>query len=138
MARLNIHDLENWQTLARLSGYRASTFCIVTKISPRQLHRYTRLVFSLSPQAWLNEQRLLRAPEMLARDRLVKTVAFDLGFKQTTHFTRVFKLRFGLSPTRFLALRGTSNLDEQSNPVFKRVPKLTVSEMAATDSKWPP
>jgi hypothetical protein len=33
---------------------------------------------------------------------LVKTVAFRLGFKQVSHFSREFKLQYGVSPTDFL------------------------------------
>ena len=39
---------------------------------------------------------------MLKAYRPVKVVAFDLGFKQVSHFSREFKRYHGLSPKAFL------------------------------------
>ena len=71
-------------------------------VCPRQLGRYTHATFGNSPQEWLDEQRLIMAVAMLRKNIAVKEVALTLGFKQTSHFSREFKLRYGLSPTAFL------------------------------------
>jgi len=103
MERVNIRDRDQWFELAQRARYRSVTLASLLSISPRQLHRYTRKVFGRSPQAWLDEQRLWMAAGLLRRWRSVKVVAYELGFKQVSHFSREFKLRFGISPARFVA-----------------------------------
>lgn len=104
MARAHLQNREDWQRLARQSGYNASQLSKALQVCPRQLHRYTRRLFGRSPQEWLDEERLNLATEMLKQSRSVKWVAFQLGFKQVSHFSREFKLRHRLSPTAFLEL----------------------------------
>jgi AraC-like DNA-binding protein len=62
--------------------------------------------FKRSPQQWLNIKRLEAAGKLLQRERSVKVVAIDLGFKQLSHFSREFKVQYGLAPTEFLTLHG--------------------------------
>jgi AraC family chitin signaling transcriptional activator len=103
MARVDIHNLEEWLRMARQSTFRAYPLSQQLKVSPRQLRRYTRELFQKSPQEWLDEQRLILAATRLKEERSVKTVAFQLGFKRLSHFSRSFKLHYGVSPTEFLA-----------------------------------
>ena len=95
-------SFERWLAVAEESAYRAPILSEKLKVSPRQLRRYTRTRFGRSPQVWLNEQRLRRAGPMLEELRSVKQVAFQLGFKQVSHFSREFKRQYGLAPTAFL------------------------------------
>jgi AraC-like DNA-binding protein len=39
---------------------------------------------------------------MLKKNRSVKTVCFQLGFKRVSHFSREFKSHYGIPPTEFL------------------------------------
>ena len=91
-----------WSKMAKKSAYQAAVLAKDLHVSQRQLRRYTHTIFGCSPQKWLNEQRLVHAAEMLKRTRTAKAVAFQLGFKQLSHFSREFKLHYGVSPTRFL------------------------------------
>ena len=104
MARtIYLSKATDWLEMAEKSAYQATVLAKELRVSQRQLRRYTRASFGRSPQNWLNEQRLVQAAEMLKRLRMAKTVAFQLGFKQPSHFSREFKLHYGVSPTRFLA-----------------------------------
>src|SRR5512138_1798625 len=49
----------------------------------------------------LNELRLRKAAELLARDgdRRISDIAFDCGFNDLSYFNRCFRRRFGLTPT---------------------------------------
>jgi AraC-like DNA-binding protein len=114
MARSDIHNFEQWFKMADESAYRAKLLSKKLNVSRRQLQRYTQTIFGRSPQAWLSEQRLIIAGKMIKEHRSVKIVAFHLGFKQVSHFSREFKLYYGLAPTTFLAWN-----DRQSN---SRVP----------------
>jgi AraC-like DNA-binding protein len=72
------------------------------KISPSHIHR----VFQGEHQTfgeWLWQQRLAACREALERSsgaRLsVSEIAFNHGFSNPSHFSRVFKARFGMSPS---------------------------------------
>lgn len=56
----------------------------------------------LSPQKWLNEQRLELSCRLL-RDKKVKpsAVYYEVGFKNRTHFSGLFKQRYGVSPAAY-------------------------------------
>jgi AraC family transcriptional regulator of adaptative response / methylphosphotriester-DNA alkyltransferase methyltransferase len=102
MARIDLYDVRQWLEMARQSAYQADVLSEELGVSQRQLQRYTKKLFESSPQNWLNTQRLILAGNMLKECRSVKTVSSHLGFKQTSHFSREFKLYYGLSPTGFL------------------------------------
>jgi AraC-like DNA-binding protein len=103
MARVDDYNLRQLRQLAWESAYDASLLSKQLKISRRQLERSTLKLFGLSPQNWLNEERLAKAAGLLRKHRLVKYVAFQLGFKQVSHFSAQFKQYYGLSPNAFLA-----------------------------------
>lgn len=96
-------NIEHWLQMAEKSAYSALIMSRNLGVSQRQLRRYARAYLGRSLQRWLDEQRLIRASQMLKRVRLVKTVAFQLGFKQVSHFSRKFKLQYGVCPTGYLA-----------------------------------
>lgn len=70
--------------------------------------RYLHALFqseSTSPFRWILEQRLELAARLLAdprqASRSVTSVAFGVGFKDTAHFSRVFKDRYGVGPRSY-------------------------------------
>lgn len=117
MARADDYSLEQWRELGLKSAYSAELLSHRLKISRRQLERTLQKRLALSPQAWLNELRLVEAAKLLKIHRLVKWVAVELGFKQVSHFSLKFKLFYGLSPSRYLAWcdREAIGPDLQSN-----------------------
>ncbi len=73
-------------------------------ISPR----YLRLLMSSrgeSPSAYILRRRLEECARQLAsepaRRRTVTDIAFSWGFNSAAHFTRVFKTKFGQTPTEY-------------------------------------
>jgi len=109
MARIDRHDVRQWLALARQSAYQAGLLSKHLGVSQRQLERYTQKLFGCSPQHWLERQRLTTAGFMLKERRSVKDVSICLGYKQVSHFSRVFKSYYGLSPSAFLA-RGAGQM----------------------------
>ncbi len=91
-----------WPTLARSSQFLARNLARLCQISPRHLRRCFRERFGCSTQAWLDEQRMLAAGPLLREKQCVKIVAYELGFKQVSHFSREFKKFHGLTPTAYL------------------------------------
>jgi len=81
-----------------------------------QLHEYARLChrslssykrdfyhhFGVPPGRWLLEKRLNRAAHLLSHsDHSIIEVASESGFKNITHFNRVFKKQYRVSPLQY-------------------------------------
>lgn len=66
-------------------------------------HRF-RAVARVSPMRYLREARLDRARQLLLENGgRVSEVALEVGFESPAHFTREFKRRFGIAPSRSLS-----------------------------------
>ena len=80
------------EELAYLSGRSLSSF-----------KRDFQGIYGEPPAKWIREKRLLKARQMLQSSRMsVADVAYSLGFENPTHFSRIFKQRYGLSPISFV------------------------------------
>jgi AraC family transcriptional regulator len=93
--------LERWEQLAGTARYDAKELAKLCHLSVRQLERDFRQLLDRSPQDWLNEQRIKAAQQQLLSGQPVKVVAFELGFKQPSHFCRQFKSFNHLTPSQF-------------------------------------
>jgi AraC-like DNA-binding protein len=70
--------------------------------------RYLYLLFQAegtAPAHWILERRLEQASRLLAdprqAGRTITDIAFSVGFKDASHFTRAFKSRHGLGPREY-------------------------------------
>jgi AraC-like DNA-binding protein len=75
--------------------------------------RYLYLLFQAegtAPAHWILERRLEQASRLLAdplqAGRTITDIAFSVGFKDASHFTRAFKSRHGLGPASTDAIIG--------------------------------
>lgn len=93
-----LEKVRDWDILARSAKYRASSLAALCQISLRTLERHFQKHYSLKVGQWLKELRMADAYERLQTGQSVKEVAFELGYKQHSHFSRDFKTRFGISP----------------------------------------
>jgi AraC-like DNA-binding protein len=98
--------INEWERLAHDAQYSAADLARACEVSLRHLQRYFHDSYRLKLRSWLNEMRLWRGLLMLNAERSVKEVAYDLGFKQCSHFSREFKRYHGLSPSAIQMLRG--------------------------------
>jgi AraC-like DNA-binding protein len=98
-----LDHIRDWASLSRAARYRAGAVAALCSISRRQLERFFREKFSLSPEAWLSELQLRDARELLARGNSVKVAAAETGFKDCSAFCRKFKRRYGASPLAAMA-----------------------------------
>ena len=73
------------------------------QLSARSLSAFKRdfqNVYATSPGRWLLEKRLHHASHLLANlNKTVSEAAFESGFESASHFSRVFRQRFGIQPT---------------------------------------
>lgn len=74
-------------------------------ISRTHFFRKIKTVTGLTPNQYLQEARLLEAKSLLDEGKYttVKAVSLSVGFKNSSYFSRLFKERFGVSPTDFFA-----------------------------------
>jgi transcriptional regulator GlxA family with amidase domain len=91
----------NWGQLVIAARYDCKELAKLNKMSIRQLQRIFRNELRRTPQDWMNEQRILAAQQLLRTGDPVKKVALELGFKQSSHFCRQFKLVTGVTPSQF-------------------------------------
>jgi AraC-like DNA-binding protein len=72
------------------------------RLSARSLSAFKRdfeSLYQATPGKWLLEKRLNLALQLLTNTgKTVSEAAFESGFESTSHFSRVFRQRFGTSP----------------------------------------
>lgn len=57
-------------------------------------------ISSLTPQKWLIRRRLEAARELIRKGgRKVSEICFDVGFKNLSHFSKLYKETYGMAPT---------------------------------------
>ena len=69
--------------------------------SPRQLQRGYAEVGQTTFSAHRTEARMRRARELLERGESVREVAAAVGYREPSHFAKVFRGRFGSCPSAF-------------------------------------
>lgn len=87
-------DLSGDLDLATLAG--------AAHLSPKHFARTFKDVVGVPPMTYLQAMRLSRARAALAStDTPAGRIASDHGFADAAHFSRAFKLRYGVTPTQF-------------------------------------
>lgn len=94
-----------WEQLAEAAHYNANELAKLLKRSSRQLRRQFRRHLGSSPQEWLDNLRMLRAPTHLLANRSVKETAANLGYKTAPHFCRQFKDHYKVTASEYIALQ---------------------------------
>jgi AraC-like DNA-binding protein len=89
----------DWEASARLAHYQASALADHYRISLRQLERYCIKRFGTSVHAWLNVVRLQDSNEGLMRGDLIKVVALEVCFCNSSNFCRWYKRMTGSNPS---------------------------------------
>lgn len=71
------------------------------RMSRTSLHQYAKKVLDKSASELLNEYRLRRACVMLKNNIPVKDTAYYCGYNDPNYFSRMFKTKFGITPTQY-------------------------------------
>lgn len=88
LERNYMNDL-SMEEIANYTGRSLSTF-------KRDFKKYS----NLSPQKWLIRRRLEASHELIRKGkRKVSEVCFDVGFKNLSHFSKIYKETYGVPPT---------------------------------------
>jgi len=71
-------------------------------LSERHFRRQFENIYQQSPKAYLQNIRLNAAMQQLRQENLsITDIALACGFSDCNHFSRVFRQRFGISPTEY-------------------------------------
>jgi AraC family transcriptional regulator, exoenzyme S synthesis regulatory protein ExsA len=58
--------------------------------------------YSVTPHRWLMQKRLTHARQLLrSTDKAVSDIAFECGFENNSHFSRLFKENYSISPLQY-------------------------------------
>jgi len=70
-------------------------------LSDYHFHRLFRSTFGETPHDFLTRLRMQRARQLLASERTVTEVCFDIGYESLGSFSSKFRAHFGCSPVAF-------------------------------------
>ena len=70
-------------------------------LSEFHFHRLFRTTFGETPHDFLTRLRMERARHMLASERTVTEVCFEIGYESLGSFSSKFRAQFGRSPAQF-------------------------------------
>ena len=77
------------------------TLSAITGLNPYYLIRSFQKTMVLPPHAWQNQQRLLKATELLKSGLSATESGITVGFNDQSHFNRHFLRMWGTTPGRF-------------------------------------
>ena len=99
-------------------GYKDITnvceLCEVFFISPSTLNRWFVKYLKVTPKTYLETIKLSEAKKMLCTGKSVTDTCFDCGFSDLSHFIRVFKRKFGMTPRAYY-LSKSRGIDRESD-----------------------
>lgn len=69
------------------------------QLSPTQFQRHFKVKMGITPYAWFARLRLEQAMKLLKRGVCGTEVAHQIGFYDQAHFTKAFKVTYGVPPS---------------------------------------
>jgi AraC family transcriptional regulator len=97
-----LRDVANYVDAQLADGIRIGDLAVLAGLSEGYFHRAFRRTTGRSPLQYINEKRVERAAELLARtDKSVIEVALGVGFVSASHFARTFRAIVGVAPNLY-------------------------------------
>ncbi len=82
-------------------------------ISRAQLHRKMKEITGISTGEFIRNLRLEQAARLISEQKInVTQVAYAVGFNNQTHFSTVFRKRYGMSPTEYAKKEHNENTEK--------------------------
>ncbi len=92
------------------SDYSVDKLCVEIGISRSRLYLKMKDITNDSLGNYIRNLRLQKATELLRNTNLsISEIAYQVGFQNTSFFSRSFKQRFGISPTEFSQKHNNNN-----------------------------
>ncbi|RIV36690.1 AraC family transcriptional regulator [Flagellimonas lutimaris] len=77
----------------------------LTKLNNQSLSTFKRefkKIYNASPATYLRDKKLQKSIELIvSTDMRMADIAYNCGFADDSHYSKTFKLRFGVSPTQY-------------------------------------
>ena len=105
-----------WENLAVEAKFCPHQLAALCNVSLRTLQRRFDEEYGMPVGQWMRNYRISQAYGRITGGEMVKAVAYDLGFKQLSHFSRVFKEMYGVAPT-LASPRGRAAQEAQTGAV---------------------
>jgi len=84
------------------TNFSVQTLCSKVFLSRQQVHRKLIALTGLSTSHFIRSIRLQAAKKLLkTTDQSITQIAFSVGFKEVSYFSKVFTLTYGQSPSEF-------------------------------------
>jgi AraC-like DNA-binding protein len=90
---------QTWEHLAKIAHYDNRTLASLLGVSVRTLQRHFATHYGMTLGEFLSVQRIHEALRLLNAGESVKAACYTVGFRQVSHFSRVFKQFFGAPPS---------------------------------------
>lgn len=97
----------DWEKLAREAKFQPGVMADLCPVSLRQLQRFFKDEFNMTPGQWARELRCRLARQLISQGWSNKAVVVELEFANEAHLCHEFKSIFGVSPQTFSPLYGT-------------------------------
>ena len=94
-----LQRITDWEAIAIQACYSSTVLAQFCGVSVRHLQRHIRATQGQNLGDWLNKLRIQHGHQKLTSGCTVKETAYSLGFKQVSHFSRLFKRHYGFSPS---------------------------------------
>lgn len=84
-------------------------FASKMSVSRSTLHRRVKSQTGLSPLQFMQRIRIRKAEQLLSKNNCpILEVAYKVGFSDPKHFSRCFKLEYGVTPSEFKKMQNDS------------------------------
>jgi signal transduction histidine kinase/ligand-binding sensor domain-containing protein/DNA-binding response OmpR family regulator len=91
------------------------TFSEKVGVSRMQLYRKLHALTDMTVKEFIRHIRLKRAAQMLVQKKMnVSEVAYEVGFKDLSHFRKCFKREYGMSATEYIARANSKEMPADS------------------------
>ncbi|WP_410267464.1 helix-turn-helix transcriptional regulator [Cyclobacterium sp.] len=100
-----------WEVMESSYCYdlKISEFAVITNRGTTTFRREFEKHYRTTPGKWLTKRRLEKARLLLqTSEKRIGDITFECGFKNISHFSRIFKEKFNLSPNQYRMLNNQS------------------------------
>ncbi|MGJ3235544.1 helix-turn-helix transcriptional regulator [Marivirga sp.] len=105
---INEYTIPIWEVMEANYYYdlKISEFAEIANRSTATFRREFINHYQTTPGKWLTKRRLEKAKLLLqTSDKMISDITFECGFKNVSHFSRIFKEGFKMAPSQFRILK---------------------------------